>query len=79
MKHGGPDPSAEVRVVSEGGALTIEVSNRGTGISTLPGAGHGLAVMRERTALLGGSFEASPRSGGGFRVVARLRLVRSTP
>lgn len=79
VKHGGPDPSAEVRVGSADGDLTIEVIDSGTGVSTLPGSGHGLAGMRERTALLGGSFEAGPRSGGGFRVVARLPLVRSTP
>lgn len=79
VKHGGPDASAEVRVGSVDGDLTIEVIDRGTGASTLPGSGHGLAGMRERTALLGGSFEAGPRSGGGFRVVARLPLVRSTP
>ncbi len=28
--------------------------------------------MRERVGVYGGSFEAGPRTGGGFRVVATL-------
>jgi len=76
LKHAGPDPEVDVRVTTEGQMLTIEVTNRGVGVSTLPGSGHGLVGMRERAALLGGTFEAGPRSGGGFRVMARLPLDR---
>jgi signal transduction histidine kinase len=35
-------------------------------------AGHGIVGMRERARLLGGTLEARPRPGGGFRVVAHL-------
>jgi signal transduction histidine kinase len=35
-------------------------------------AGHGIVGMRERAVLLGGTLEARPRPGGGFRVVAHL-------
>jgi two-component system sensor histidine kinase DesK len=35
-----------------------------------PGAGHGLAGLRERLAQVGGSLEAGPRPEGGFRLLA---------
>ncbi|WP_407916206.1 sensor histidine kinase [Kitasatospora sp. NE20-6] len=38
----------------------------------LPGGGNGLVGMRERVVALGGSFEAGPEPGGGFRVEAVL-------
>lgn len=76
VKHGGPDPTAEVRLSADDQMLTIEVTDHGSGVSTLPGSGHGLRGMRERAALLGGTFEAGPRPGGGFRIRARLPFER---
>jgi signal transduction histidine kinase len=35
-------------------------------------SGHGIVGMRERALLLGGTLDARPRQGGGFRVVAHL-------
>ncbi|MER7706853.1 sensor histidine kinase [Kitasatospora sp. NPDC097605] len=62
------------RVILDHGpeALAIEVTDRGRGHGSAPGAGYGLAGLRERVALLHGEFDAAPRPGGGFRVAARL-------
>jgi signal transduction histidine kinase len=38
----------------------------------LDGGGHGLLGLRERVALLGGTFRAGPRADGGFEVCASL-------
>jgi signal transduction histidine kinase len=74
LKHGGVDAAAQVRVEEVDGHLDIEVTDTGTGASTLPGSGHGIVGMQERAIVLGGTFEAGPRPGGGFRVRARLPI-----
>ena len=54
--------------------LWIEVSDtgRGAGPGPVASTGHGLTGMRERAAAVGGTVQAGPGDGGGFRVVARL-------
>ena len=62
------------------GSLDIEVVNgasRDESRSPTPSGGHGLAGMRERVALFGGSLEASPVDDGGFRLRASLPLAAS--
>jgi signal transduction histidine kinase len=51
--------------------LRVEVNDDGIG-GTPDGVGYGLAGMRERAAILHGTFHAGPRPEGGFRVTARL-------
>ena len=53
--------------------LEIDVADDGRG-SFPTRAGLGLIGMRERVAVHGGTLEAAPRSGGGFRVRARLPM-----
>jgi signal transduction histidine kinase len=73
MKHAGPC-RATVRVAVTEGEVEIEVRDDGRGATAdAAGDGRGLAGMRERAQVLGGSVEAGP-SGDGFRVRARLPL-----
>jgi len=72
-KHAGLAATAAVALRYEPDGLTVEVTDDGLGIAGGEGpAGHGLAGMRERIALYGGTVEAGPLPGGGFRVTARL-------
>jgi signal transduction histidine kinase len=72
VKHAGA-ASARVSLEWASDSLVVEVADDGRGTFTdRASAGHGLAGMRERVALYGGSVEAGPRPGGGFVVRARL-------
>jgi signal transduction histidine kinase len=78
LKHAGPahvriavrrlDAAVDIEVVDDGRGLAAHLGDDGGG------SGHGLVGMRERVALFGGTLEAGPRLGGGFRVHARLPL-----
>ena len=74
LKHACPSPRVKVRLFREGSMLAIDVDDDGEGDTSIPGAGQGLVGMRERAELMGGTFEAGPRLGGGYRVSARLPL-----
>jgi signal transduction histidine kinase len=71
VKHARSSPTS-VRVHHRAGDINAEVSTEGSAPSNLAGSGRGLAGLRERVALLGGDFDAGPRSGGGFTVRARI-------
>jgi signal transduction histidine kinase len=70
LRHSG-GRAATVRVRYDAGALTIEVDDDGTAAQPA-GHGNGVAGMTERARALGGTLEAGPGPGGGFRVLARL-------
>jgi signal transduction histidine kinase len=54
--------------------LVLEVVDDGRGMSSGGATGLGIAGMRERTALYGGTCEVSAREEGGVRVFATLPL-----
>ncbi len=75
LKHAG-DARVSVRVSCGAAAIDVAVEDDGPGRSangTAP-PGYGLAGMRERAALFGGTFTAGNRVGGGFEVRAHLPL-----
>ncbi len=80
LKHAG-QARADVTIGCAGEAVTIEVTDDGTGEagSQVPAGGNGLAGMRERAAIFGGELQAGPRLGGGFAVRARLPLGERQP
>ena len=82
-KHAGPEAAAEVTLRYGPHELLVRVADDGRGTAGLPRysatstedpAGHGLAGMRERAAIYGGTVQAGPRPGTGFEVTARLPL-----
>jgi signal transduction histidine kinase len=79
MKHA-DGSTARISVQYAPEALTIEVVNDAAApglrepARSQGGSGLGIAGMRERVTLLGGSFAAGPRPEGGFRVAAVLPL-----
>ncbi|GAA1883151.1 sensor histidine kinase [Asanoa iriomotensis] len=77
LKHAGAT-AVTVTVDHARDALRVEVSDDGAG-TPAAGDGHGLAGMRERTALHGGTFEAGSRPGGGFTVTAVFPLAVAHP
>jgi signal transduction histidine kinase len=75
LKHAGPGARTDVRLGTDNGGVVIEVVNDspdGPHGSPAVVGGHGIIGMRERALLLGGTLDAGPRPGGGFRVVAHL-------
>jgi signal transduction histidine kinase len=79
--------SATVRVCYQPDAVEVQVDDDGRGSGRPPpgaaagarSTGHGLAVMAERAAAVGGQLVAGPGSARGFRVHARLPLGEAPP
>ncbi|MGW5973992.1 sensor histidine kinase [Streptomyces sp. NPDC055186] len=80
-KHGGPNTGASVRLVYFDDGLGLLVEDDGKGAphelyqeGGFDGQGHGLIGMRERVGMVGGTLDAGPRPGGGFRISVLLPL-----
>jgi signal transduction histidine kinase len=80
-KHAGPSATARLTVAVSSGAVHWEVADDGDGSESpvLPaGGGHGLAGMRERVEVLGGTLTAGP-SGSGWCVRTVLPATTEAP
>jgi signal transduction histidine kinase len=78
LKYAGP-ANAWVTVRYRRDAVELEISNDGKTPERQNGSGgHGLAGMRERVSMYGGTVEAGPHPVRGFVVRARLPLEAST-
>jgi signal transduction histidine kinase len=75
VRHAGAS-RADVTVTHHDGGVEVTVTDDGGGVpdgsGNGAGGGQGIPGMRERAAALGGTLEAGPRAGGGFRVRATL-------
>ncbi|MFJ6670583.1 sensor histidine kinase [Actinosynnema sp. NPDC091369] len=80
LKHAGSGATATVRVTQAADQVEVEVADDGFGTPhdlVAVSGGNGLIGMRERAGVLGGTLEAGPNPGGGWRVRAVLPLVPS--
>lgn len=69
-----PGAAVAVTVTDDDGAVHVRVVNEAPPgpVAAPAGTGHGIAGMRERAALLGGTLDAGPTADGGFAVAATL-------
>jgi signal transduction histidine kinase len=68
-----PGAAVDVELHHTGDSLAVRIRDNGPGPPVAaPGAGHGLAGMRERAAAVGGELRTGTAPGGGFLVTASL-------
>ena len=73
--------SARVELVDDGGFYRATITDDGVGAAEngTASGGRGLLGMHERAELLGGTLEAAPLPGGGFRVAASIPKKEALP
>ena len=74
IKHAREPRDSSVVVGGSDAILTVEITDRGAGPYGQASAGYGLAGMRTRVELYGGTLNYGPHGDGGFRVLARFPL-----
>jgi signal transduction histidine kinase len=77
LRYGRALSRVDVLVAREDSTVTIDVLDDGRGTVdavTSTGTGQGLTGMKERAGIYGGTVEAGPAAGGGWRVRAVLAL-----
>jgi signal transduction histidine kinase len=76
LKHARNVALVAVTITYRDNRVRVQIANDGDLATPPNGAapGHGLAGMRERSALYGGQFRAGPISGGGWQVLADLKV-----
>lgn len=72
LRHARRATRVRVRVAAEGPLVRLSVCDDGEAPSERGSAGFGLVGMAERAALLGGTLEAGPAAGAGWRVEVAL-------
>ncbi|MCP9487953.1 MAG: sensor histidine kinase [Gaiellaceae bacterium MAG52_C11] len=73
LRHAGATRAeVSLRYASEMLELDVVDDGRGGGSTPREGGGYGIVGMRERATMLGGTLDAGPLQGGGYRVQARL-------
>ena len=74
LRHAPGTTGASVSVVRGPDAVEVEVTDQGATLAVppSPGTGRGLIGMRERASVYGGTVEAGPTPGGGWRVHASI-------
>jgi signal transduction histidine kinase len=80
VKHAGPHVRADVVLTWTEGVLRLEVTDHGSPAGATVGmapGGRGLAGMRERLHLVGGTLRAGPADSGGFAVVGEIPTAAS--
>jgi signal transduction histidine kinase len=79
-KHAGLAAAASVTLCYDDDRLVVQVSDDGRGGAAAgDGTGHGLAGMRERVQMYGGTVTAGPLPQGGYRVTAQIPAAPAMP
>lgn len=76
IRHAGPSPAAQLTIGLDDFGLVIDITNTTTRTTApgLPASGYGIAGMRERATLLGGTLTAAPQPPNRFCVTAHIPL-----